>query len=195
MKKRYLALSAGAVAAIMMLTSTAFACTVFLGQFEVAGNSSNPASSWVKAVGNKTSMAWKSISADYAITKGTSPALGFKIGPDPADASNKLPNDRTYYLRFDNYTGTSDGAFTDHYTWKYDCMAGGYGKTLGSGVTVNSSGYGNYGTGNTYWYRTDTATANRTPWNGTAYYNEAAACISDSSATYGNMAPVTILGS
>lgn len=187
MKRQFLLLPLAAAAVVLVVVSTAYACTSFKGQFNVTGNAAG--SGTVVATGNGTSMGYKSISSAYAKVTGSSGSLTFSTNADPADANNKLPSGRTYYLRWDPFTGTSDGDFPTHTAWKYDCMEGRYGSRLGTGgVTVSSTGSGGP------WVRSIPTTSNRTP-TGTdgKPYNEAAACISDGTALYGNQAPVTVV--
>lgn len=192
MKRKLIGAGAFAVASALAFMSTAYACTIWLGQLKVTGNASGGGT--VVATGSKKDMSWKSVSSGIAKMSGSSPSLTLSVNSDPADTSNKLPRTKSdgtvinYYLIFDDYTGPTDGMHPTHTTWRYDCMYGDqFGQYFGP-VNVTTSGSG----GN--WTIKPKSTLNRTPkdLNG-VYYNEASVCISDTTALYGNQAPVTIV--
>lgn len=197
-KRRLLAVPFAAIAGVLIMVSASSACTIWMGKFLVKGS---VGAGEVAAVGDPTQgMVHKSVSSAYAINENNPGGqLRLRVEPETAGSSNKLPRFnsngtvRAYYLRFDPFTSTSDGDFPTHTKWKWDCMAGAYGYTMGSSVTVDSNGYSYGGSTGGYWYRTIQSTTATTPWNGTNYYNEAAACISDAGAGYGNQAPVTLV--
>jgi len=185
-RRKLLAIPMAATAGALIVASAAFACTSFKGQLKITGDGAG--SGTVIATGTGSGMNYKSISAAYAkVASGGN--LTYQVNADPAKATNKLPTGRAYQLRWDPYTSATDGDFPTHTAWKYDCMVGTNGSTLGATVTVDSTGAGGP------WVRNIGSTTAHTPINGGTGlpYNEAGACISDSSALYGNQAPVTIL--
>ncbi|MDP9388266.1 MAG: hypothetical protein M3Q48_10260 [Actinomycetota bacterium] len=197
-KRKILAIPFAALAGVLVMTSMSYACTVWMGKFKVKGSAGTGE---VVAVGDPTTgMKHKSVSSAYAINENNPGGeLRLRVEPEASGSSNKLPrfnSDGTvkkYYLRFDPFTSSSDGDFPTHTAWKYDCMAGSFGYTMGDYVTVDSNGYSYGGSVGGYWYRKIQSTSATTPWDGTKYYNEAATCISDAGAGYGNQAPVTLV--
>lgn len=191
MKRKLTVFGAVAVAAVLAFMSTAYACTVWVGQVKVTGNGGTGT---VTAIGNKSNMGWKSLPSGTAKVSGSSPSLTLSVNADPGDSTNKLPRFNTngtvraYYLIWDPYTGPTDGMHPTHTTWKFDCMYGDqFGQHFGP-VSVNSDGSGGG------WTIKPSATSNRTPKDANGvYFNEAAVCISDTGQVYGNQVPVTVV--
>lgn len=164
------------VAAIaVMVSASAFACTVFKGTLSLRGNAS---SATVTATGTGTGMS-QTVNSTIAKAKQTAGAVTLSTGSDAY--GRKLPAN-SYLVRYYNSTSTAPG-YSDHYHWKTDCMTGGPGKTLTT-VTIGSDGKisgqpKTIGIGDSA--RLDSGG------------QESAVCVSDSGGAFGNMAPVTIV--
>ncbi len=178
--KRPILISFAALAAAAALTSTAFACTFFKGTLTITGNSSTTS---VTATGDGSNMGYSSITS--GIAKASSGG-SVKVSTG-AVGTNKLPpstQTRTYQVNFYNSVYPNSPGFTNHTTWKTDCMTGDAGGQLGSNVTIDNTGK-IVGQPKTFTLPTG-LTSDKAP-------AESAVCVSDNSALYGNQAPLTIL--
>jgi hypothetical protein len=168
--KRILFVPFGAVALVMVLAASAFACTVFRGTFTVQGNASPTK---VTATGTGTGM---SSTISDGIAKATDVGGSVKLwtGADPYGRT--LPANK-YFVRYYNGAG-----FKDHYHWQVDCMVGGPGVDLGT-VDVNSRGRIDKQPAQ---FALPVSTPNSAP-------EESAVCISDRGGAFGNQVPLTII--
>lgn len=176
-RKRLILIPFVALAAVLAFAATAFACTIWEGTFTVAGNSSTTS---VTATG--TGMMTQTVSAGIAKASATNGSITVSTG---IGGGGQLPANTTYEIRFYNSVYPTAPGYTDHTHWKTDCMAGSSGTQLGSDVTVGSNGTIT-GQPVTRSLPTGTLTADQAP-------AESAVCISDSTGSYGNEAPLTIL--
>jgi hypothetical protein len=178
----------GAVAMTLLLTSAAYACTVFRGTLTLTGSSGGS----VTATGLRTGMV-NSITSTKASAAANSGWVRVSTGTD--GCCNRLPDKdssgavRNYQINFFNGEG-----FDTHTHWYNDCMTGDAGVTKAN-VRLNAQGqiaqlqvngvYTNVvqpvqvSLGNGLTRNTGT--------------QESAVCISDSTSLYGNQAPITIL--
>jgi len=186
--KKVLLMPFGAVAIALVLTSAAYACTVFKGTMTISGNAGGS----VTATGLRTGMVSNYTPAKtFAST--SSGSVNVSTGID--GCCNRLPDKdaagapRNYQINFFNGEG-----FDTHTHWYNDCMTGDSGVTKAN-VRLNSSGQiaqklvsGAY-----------TAVSQPLKVNlGSGLVKnvgtqESAVCISDSSGLYGNQAPITIV--
>ncbi len=158
------------LAAVIALSSTAFACTVFKGTFTLKGNASTTK---VTSTGTATSMT-STISPGIAKAKKTGGVVTLWAGADAY--GRKLPVNN-YLIRYFN-----GKAYDSHTNWVVDCMAGRSGVQLGT-ADVNS--YGKF-VGQPLKFSLPDGTANTAP-------QESAVCVSDRAGAYGNQVPVTIV--
>lgn len=164
----------GTMALVMVVTASAFACTVFRGTFTMQGNASNGK---VVATGTGTGMT-QTVSDGVARAKAVGGAVKLWTG---ADAYGRTLPANTYYVRYFNSTATRAG-YTDHYHWSTDCMVGGPGVDLGA-VQVNNRGRIN---GQPVQFSLPTSAPDTAP-------QESAVCLSDRGGAFGNQAPLTIV--
>lgn len=169
---------AGGIAILLVVSSAAFACTIFRGKFVVSGPDGNK----VRAVGNNTSMSW---CPGFPTGTATAPANGGSITVSVAKAKDPCPTSRLpegrYQIRFFN-----GAAFTKEplREWQVDCMAGG---TSSIGVKIGKIYVNAYGAAGP---KTIALPSGLVP-NGPN--DESAVCISDDGGNMGNQAPLTIL--
>ncbi len=187
-QKKFLLLPFGAVAFALVLTSAAYACTVFKGTLTITGNRGGS----VSATGLRSGMI-NNITPAKTFASASSGSVKVSTGTDgccnrlPDKDSNGAP--RNYQINFFNGEG-----FDTHGHWYNDCMAGDSGVTKAN-VRLNSAGQiAEKLIGGTY---TSVAQplqvslgSGLTPNVGT---QESAVCISDTSGLYGNQAPITIV--
>lgn len=164
------------IAALLSVAATAWACTLFYGTMTVAGNLGGV----VQTTGLRGGMLQ---TVSPTVTR-ASANLGSFVLSTGAQGNNKLPA-MDYLVRFYNGAG-----YSTHTQWAVDCMAGGPGVTLGK-VTVGTDGLITKQNG--------AASAPAVLFNlpGSLTPNvapaESAVCISNANATFGNMAPLTIV--
>jgi hypothetical protein len=175
-RKRAVLILLAATAVVCTVAASAFACTIFRGTFTIKGNASTAS---VTATGLRTGMV-QTVSSGIAKANATGGSVTVSTGADQYGV--KLPAN-SYLILFYNSTATAPG-YSDHTHWANDCMAGSPGAvTLGT-VSVGADGR-IAGQPRTFALpsalRKDTAP------------KESATCISNSAATYGNQAPLTIL--
>ncbi len=217
-------LSSTVVAGVLVMASAAFACTSWIGQFQVTGNAGTSGTVTADGKGTTTSFTMTQC-VDSPIAKSTngSPTRGsvtIWTGQVNSGCSNitgadgRLPecgsggspatctgsNKRQYDIRFFNssYGLLGKQGYSTHTQWSQDCMNGGIlGATRLGGVEVDSSGnLSRVVDGGTYDSTTKKATFNLPTGvlNTDSGGKESAACISDTNAYYGNQAPLTIIG-
>lgn len=186
--KKFLLMPFGAVALVLALASTAYACTVFRGTLTLTGDKGGS----VTATGLRTGMVNR-VTASKAMVSASGGWVNVSTGTD--GCCNRLPQKtpagviRTYYLIFFNGEG-----FDTHGHWFNDCMAGDNGDNKAT-VHLNANGQiAQMLVGSSY---VDVAQplkidlgSGLTPDVGT---QESAFCISDSSGLFGNQAPVTVV--
>lgn len=187
-QKKFLLVPFGAVAIALVLTSAAYACTVFRGTLTVTGDRGGS----VTATGLRTGMV-NSVSSTKAYSSANSGWVKVSTGTD--GCCNRLPQKdstgalRSYQINFFNGEG-----FDTHGHWYNDCMTGDSGVTLAN-VHLNASGQIAQQLVGTS-YTSVTQPVQVSLGNGlTANVGaqESAVCISDISGLYGNQAPVTIV--
>ena len=178
----------GAVAAALVVTSAAYACTVFRGTLTVTGNLGGT----VTSTGLRTGMV-ESVSPSK--TYGSSSGGWIRVSTGTEGCCNRLPATdssgapRNYQINFFNGVG-----YDSHGHWFLDCMTGDNGVTLAD-VRLNAAGQiAQMYTGAGYASVAQPVQVNLgnglTPNVGT---QESSVCISDSSGLYGNEAPITIV--
>lgn len=169
-RKRAVLVAFSVVALSGVFAATAFACTIFRGTFTIQGNASTAS---VTATGLRTGMV-QTVSSGVAKASRTGGSVKVSTGADRYGV--KLPAGN-YQVRYFN-----GAAYRDHTHWQIDCMAGQAGRTLGS-VAIGSAGTIS-GQPRTFSLGTSTRTTGG---------QESGVCVSNSNATYGNQAPLTIL--
>jgi len=186
--KKLLLMPFGAVAAVLVLTSAAYACTVFRGTLTLTGNLGGS----VTATGLRTGMVSR-ISSTKASASANDGWVRVSVGTD--GCCNRLPDKdstgalRNYQINFFNGEG-----FDTHGHWYSDCMTGDSGVTRAN-VRLNSSGQiAQQLIGSSY---VNVAQPIQVSLGNGLTRNvgtqESAVCISDDSALYGNQAPITII--
>lgn len=186
--KKILLMPFGAVAIALVLTSAAYACTVFKGTLTIAGDRGGS----VTATGLRTGMV-NSVTPAKTFASATNGLVRVSTGTD--GCCNRLPDKdstgtlRTYQVNFFNGEG-----FDTHGHWYTDCMAGDAGVTKAN-VRLNASGQIAQLQVGTNWANVQqpinvTLGSGLTPNVGS---QESAVCISDTSGLYGNQAPITIV--
>lgn len=172
------------VAAVLALTSAAWACTVFKGKLTLQGNAST---STVTATGNNSGMGFCSITNSYAYSNGSGGSVKVTVGPASSTCGgHKLPatgseTNLAYKVTYVDY-----GFYNS--SLNRDCMYNGGHSTrivLGD-ITVDSNGNGGGG-----WY---SIPGSHPAQNGSPY--EAGVCVSDTKygpSLYGIQAPLVIL--
>jgi hypothetical protein len=186
--RKILLMPFGAVAAALVLTSAAYACTVFRGTFTVTGDRGGT----VTSTGLRTGMV-ESVTASKAFASASGGWVRVSTGTD--GCCNRLPDKdstgalRNYQVNFFNGEG-----YDTHGHWFTDCMAGDAGVTLAQ-VRLNTQGQiaqmlvsGAY---RAVAQPVQLGLGSGLTRNVGA--QESAVCISDSSGLYGNQAPVTIV--
>ncbi len=118
-KPRILLLPFGVVAMIMLFASAAFACSIFVGVYEVQGNASDQS---VKGIGQS----WNGcqpgtcmknmIEGQTAVSSDSAASITVQAYPEPGVAQNRLP-DGEYYV-----TWLNGDTYRSHKVWKVDCM-------------------------------------------------------------------------
>ena len=176
-RKKAVLIPFGVVALTAIFAATAFACTLFRGTFTITGNASSTS---VTSTGLRTGMNQMLTSG---IAKATATGGSVKVSTGKDSYGVGLPA-RSYQVRFYNGPG-----YTNHTNWTVDCMAGGQGTTLGT-VSVLSDGKISGQPRSFALKRNDGTTGTLTKNTAPA---ESVVCISDSFATYGNQAPLTIM--
>ncbi|MBV8527401.1 MAG: hypothetical protein JOZ75_03710 [Candidatus Dormibacteraeota bacterium] len=220
MTRTHKKLGVAAVIAMVPLTLAAtlvYACTNYVGVLQVWGDSSGGCSagsctstSGVKVTGNDT---WNGSQAmtqtvNSTVSKATHSTGSFYIEAE-VSGSNSLNQSGTGSIWYD--VNTIPIGYTSHTTWggdpSYDCMTwnmNNYGVKNNGSVQINTSGKivaaasGSLGGGSSVTLYNSTAgiagpyslqsnlTANTSP-------QEAGVCLSDSTSTNGNQAPLTIV--
>jgi len=187
--KKVLFMPFGAVAIALVLTSAAYACTVFKGTMTISGNAGGS----VTATGLRTGMV---SSYTPAKTFATSTSGSVRVSTGTDGCCNRLPDKtstgalRNYQINFFNGEG-----FDTHNHWYNDCMTGDSGVTKAN-VRLNSAGQiaQKLVSGTTYTAVSQPLSVSLgsglTKNVGT---QESAVCISDESGLYGNQAPITIV--
>lgn len=172
--KRNLLTGMSAIAVALMVTATAFACTVFKGTMTLTGNASTAS---VVSTGSGTGMT-DTLTAGIAKAHKTNGTITVQTGRD--SFGRGLPA-KSYLLRYYNSTAGAPG-YSDHYHWQTDCMAGSSGVTLAT-VSIGSDGriVGGPITKPIVSANLDTAP------------QESTVCVSDSGGFFGNQTPLTIV--
>ncbi len=118
-KRKILWLPFGAVAIVMVFASAAFACSIFVGVYEVKGNASDQT---VKGVGQSwngcqpgTCMA-NMIHGQTAVTHKNA-SITVQSYPEPGVAQNRLPDGPYYVTWLNGFT------YRSHKQWQVDCMS------------------------------------------------------------------------
>lgn len=180
-RKKFLMVPFVAAALVLAVASVAYGCTLFMGKFSVTGNASN--SGTVTCRGLDRTM--ENV-CDAGIARVTSTG-SITVSTDAVEGTgSKLPPG-SYDINFYRAASqTSSSGYYGHVWWNTDCMTGSAGTNIGS-VTVGANGQSSGGPFNI----PTSGITNGQLWQISPVF-EAAACISDSTATYGNQAPVTV---
>lgn len=185
--------AAAVVAIIMVLTSAAYACTVFRGKMTVTGADGNS----TFATGSNQSMSWCIAPQDNAAASAGGGAKGadgssitIKIEPASSGCGSHSPSTRSdYHLNFFNgkgftYTISSTTGKRVYSTWQKDCMS-----PLLSGV-VNLASNLSYTNGTTAQGTFRLPASTNKNLSGEA----SAVCFSDPGGGNGNQVPIIITG-
>lgn len=171
-KRRALKFTFGAVGALLVPMSAAYACTAFKGTMTVTGNAATPGS--VSATGDGSSMRYCSGPTGTANVKAnTSGTVSVTIGPATGSCTGKLTSG-TYELR--EVAGTWNPSTQSG----SDCMAP-TGGTWPGMKTISVDGNGN---------SSATATGSFTPG---AAGGSISICVSDTLGNTGNQVPLSIV--
>lgn len=118
-KRKVLALPFGVVVAILVLSSAAFACSIFVGVYEVQGNASDES---VRGIGKS----WNGcqpgtcmdnhIEGKTAVSSDENASITVQAYPEPGEPNNRFP-DGEYYV-----TWLNGDTYRSHHVWKDDCM-------------------------------------------------------------------------
>ncbi|MDQ3973546.1 MAG: hypothetical protein M3276_04290 [Actinomycetota bacterium] len=118
-KPRILLLPFGVVAMIMLFASAAFACSIFVGVYEVQGNASDQS---VKGIGQS----WNGcqpgtcmknmIEGQTAVSSDSAASITVQAYPEPGVAQNRLPDGEYYVTWLNGFT------YRSHKVWAVDCM-------------------------------------------------------------------------
>lgn len=183
MRRKRACIGFSGLLSLLAIASTAFACTAFLGSFTVTGNAGGSVTVNGTDTPNTFTMTQ---TVNNGIAKATKTGGSFSISTGTATNGSKLPKN-TYGIRYYNsssllpgYMGTGTSR-----QWVTDCMSAPFGTKIGD-TQVNSAGQV---TGQTSFSFNNTLPLNTNP----AGVRESAVCITDSSALYGNQAPITIV--
>jgi hypothetical protein len=168
--KKAVLMTFGVLAISAAFAATAFACTIFRGTFTVLGNGSSTS---VTATGLRTGMI-ENVTPGIAKATATGGSIKVSTGRDKYGVG--LPAG-SYSINY--YNGA---AYSDHTHWQTDCMSGDAGVKLGSG-SVGSTGALS---GQPLTFSLPASVKNTAP-------QESGVCVSNSAATYGNQAPLTIM--
>lgn len=117
--KELLLVPFGAVAAALLFTSAAFACSIFVGVYEVKGNASDQS---VKGIGKSwngcqpgTCMS-NMIRGQTAVSSDSAASITVQAYPEPGTAQNRLPDGEYYVTWLNGFT------YRSHSQWLEDCM-------------------------------------------------------------------------
>lgn len=191
-KKTMLGVPFTIIAGLMLLASTAYACTVWAGKFLVNGEAAAGGAT-VTATGTPTGCSGttptggmtQSVNANVAKTK-KSPAVGtVTVETQSAGGTcNWLPGG-VYDINW--YSGKG---YSNHTTWSRDCMSPlmGLGVKVGE-IKVNSAGQSVDPITNA----AASFTFNITSPFANIGSEEGAVCVSDATGTYGNQAPMKVI--
>lgn len=166
-KKAIFMVPFGAVAGLLAIASVAYACTSWIGQFQVTGNNTPSDTVTSDGKGTRTSFTMSQC-VTGPVTKSTknSGSITIWTGTSPQDANcnnssnaadRRLPecgsggsgdltctgtNKRVYNVNFYNSKYPTRPGYTDHTTWNEDCMSGltSQGVVELGEVTVDSNG-------------------------------------------------------
>lgn len=179
---------AAGVAAIMLLASSAYACTVFRGKMTVTGGGGS-----TFATGNNSSMSWCAAPADNASASSGGGAKGadgssITVTIQPGDCNTSSPSSRSDYdINFYNgkaftYTISSTTGKRVYSTWLVDCMS------------PRDAGVVNLGYGGVYTNGTTKSWTVALPsvTNANASGQASAVCFSDRFGNNGNQVPILI---
>ena len=183
-RRRALLGGATVVAVTMALCSAAFACTIFRGKFIVQGSGSNAGK--VYAIGANSGMNY--CSAGFPTGTARAPRNGGTVTVSVVKNKNSAcptgtPGGRLPSKMYDiNFLNGPAHFVTPDRDWQLDCMSG-----IAGPVKIGQMNVDQYGRGGP---KTLSLPSNLAP-NGPN--DESAVCISDSTGTYGNQVPITIL--
>jgi hypothetical protein len=184
--RKALLAGAGVVATVLVIASTAYACTVFKGRLTLTGNGNQPTGSSVTLGKNAgmqhcanspsgyTSAPLSGGTVDVVVAKNTTGTT--------ACPNSQLPAD-TYDINYENGAAFSGDLPTSYRNWLIDCMSP-HSNNLTT-MTVDSNGDGSK-TG---------VSLNSTERNtkvGSQIVDESAICVSTSDGAYGNQGPIFI---
>lgn len=189
-KKTMLGVPFTIIAGLMILASTAYACTVWAGKFLVSGE--YPGGATVTATGTPTGCSGgkptggmtQNVDSNVARTK-RSPAVGtVTVETQPGTGCNKLPAG-AYDINW--YSGKG---YSNHTTWSRDCMS----PLMGTGVKVGAIQVNSAGNS----VDPVTGANSSSKFTITSPFaniggEEGAVCVSDATGTYGNQAPMTVM--
>lgn len=118
-KRKVLLVPFTAAAGVLLLASAAFACSIFVGVYEVQGNASDQS---VKGIGKSwngcqpgTCMKNK-IEGQTAVSSDSAASITVQAYPEAGTAQNRLP-DGEYYV-----TWLNGDTYRSHNNWSQDCM-------------------------------------------------------------------------
>ncbi|MDQ3825085.1 MAG: hypothetical protein M3325_04815, partial [Actinomycetota bacterium] len=126
-------------AAFLLLSSAAWACTIFKGHAVMTGNRSGTSTT----DGNNSGMAYCTLTpgASASASSGSIVSLNVTAVTKAGCAASNLTAGTVYYLRY--YNGAGFTTTGKKYGWNVDCMEGASGTRIGdtvNGYTATSTG-------------------------------------------------------
>lgn len=118
-KRTFFMVPFGVMATILVLSSAAFACSIFVGVYEVEGNASDES---VMGIGK----AWRGcqpgtcmdnhIKGQTAVSSDEDASITVQAYVEPGEANNRLPDGEYYVTWLNGFT------YRSHKQWSVDCM-------------------------------------------------------------------------
>jgi hypothetical protein len=206
-RKKLLLVPVGAIAGVLVVAASAFACTNYVGRMAVFGNNTGTGTVTVTGLQsyNEASQAMtQTVSSGIAKSDHTSSTWAqIWYGPEVAHGWKLATG--TYDVNFYNGGNATNYSYTNHTTWHSpdpggDCMTwivGGVVSKLGT-VHIDASGNIDSGAGTNYVSYDSTTKYVKFSLKGTSTTTsvspkESGLCVSDSTSVNGNQAPITIV--